>query len=117
MGKQVINRYNVCAAKEYTNSQNERKTQWVRVGTAVMFDDGTIMQNVDCLPTGSWWDGTLQLFKQEARDQPQNSYSQPSHPHGGGYGDQPYGAAPQGYQPPAPAPVPASQPPYNESPF
>lgn len=52
MTKQVSCRYNACAAKEYTNAQNERKTQWIKIGTAAMFDDGSVLLNIDCLPTG-----------------------------------------------------------------
>ena len=58
---------NVCAAKEYTTSQGEVKTQWVPVGTSVTFDDGSYLININALPMGNWWDGVLQGFKQEPR--------------------------------------------------
>ena len=119
MGKQVISRYNICAAKEYTTAQGEQKTQWVRVGTAVMFDDGSIVQNIDCLPTGAWWTGMLQGFKQEAQGQQGGGYGNASV---GGYGQQrtqPNAGA--GYQQPAPqypapeAPMPNSE--FGDLPF
>lgn len=91
--KTITHRYNVCAAKEYVNGQNERKTTWVRLGTAVMFDDGSIIQNIDCLPNGNWWDGKIQLFKQESQNQ-QGGYAQ-----SGGYGQQ-SGSYQGGYQQP-----------------
>lgn len=69
MAKQIIGRHNVCAAKEYTTSQGEVKTQWVPVGTSVTFDDGSYLININALPMGNWWDGVLQGFKQEPRDQ------------------------------------------------
>ena len=94
--KTITCRYNVCAAKEYTNAHNERKTTWVKLGTAVMFDDGSIIQNIDCLPNGNWWDGKIQLFKQESQNQ-QGGYSQ-----AGGYGQPPY----QGGSPPQSAAYP-----------
>lgn len=110
MGKQVVCRHNVCAAKEYTTSQGEVKTQWVNLGTSVTFDDGSFIININALPTGGWWDGTLQGFKQEPREQG-STYRQQASPVGG-YG-QPtaYGQAQQVYRQPAPAPVPASVPP------
>ena len=103
MAKQIVGRHNVCAAKEYTTSQGEVKTQWVKLGTSVTFDDGSYLININALPIGNWWDGTLQGFKQEPRDQqggsrqqaPVGSYQQPQ-----------YGQAPQGYQQPAPASAP-----------
>ena len=100
MAKQIVGRHNICAAKEYTTSQGEVKTQWVNLGTSVTFDDGSFLININALPTGSWWDGTLQGFKQEPRDQ-QGGYRQqaPAQPQ--------YGQAPQGYQQPAPAPASA----------
>lgn len=119
MAKQVVNRYNICAAKYYTNARGEQKTQWVKIGTAVMFDDGSIVQNIDCLPTGSWWTGTLQGFKQEAQGQQSGGYGNAPT---GGYGQQrtqPYAGA--GYQQPASqypgpaAPMPNSE--YGDSPF
>lgn len=124
MAKQVSCRYNACAAKEYTTSQNERKTQWVKVGTAAMFDDGSIIINIDCLPNGHWWDGMLQLFKPEARNQSlSGGYNQGAST--GGYG-QSYGqpSAGSGYQRAAPAatsypgpeaPMPNTE--YGDSPF
>ena len=53
MAKQIIGRHNVCAAKEYTTSQGEVKTQWVPVGTSVTFDDGSYLINNTALPQGS----------------------------------------------------------------
>ncbi len=67
MAKKVIQRYNVVAAKAYETAQGEAKTNWVKLGTAVQFDDGSFIQNIDALPTGSWWDNTMHLFKQEDR--------------------------------------------------
>lgn len=62
MAKRVVQRYNVSVPKQYTTAQGETKTQWLNIGSAVQFDDGSIMQTLNTLPTGSWWDGTCQLF-------------------------------------------------------
>lgn len=117
MAKQIIARHNVCAAKEYTTSQGEVKTQWVTVGTSVTFDDGSYLININALPTGNWWDGTLQGFKQEPRDQQGAARSQANI--GGGYQQSSYGQAPQSYQRSAPVAPPAAAPfpTYEESPF
>ncbi len=113
--KTITHRYNVCAAKEYTNAQNERKTTWVKLGTAVMFDDGSIIQNIDCLPNGNWWDGKIQLFKQESQNQQggysqAGGYGQQSGPYHGGY-QQPQGATYSRQEPPMPPE------PYDNTPF
>lgn len=117
MAKQIVARHNVCAAKEYTTSQGEVKTQWVNLGTSVTFDDGSYLININALPTGSWWDGTLQCFKQEPRDQ--QGTARPQSSPAGGYQQPQYGQAPQGYQRSAPVapPVAASYPTYEDSPF
>ncbi len=72
MSKQVVERYNVSVPKKYTTAQGEEKTQWINIGNAVRFDDGSIAQNINALPTGNWWDGSCQLFKQEPRQQTQS---------------------------------------------
>lgn len=107
MAKQIVGRHNVCAAKEYTTSQGEVKTQWVNLGTSVTFDDGSYLININALPTGNWWDGTLQGFKQEPRDQQGGSRQQTPV---GGYRQQApaqpqYSQGPQGFQQLAPAPA------------
>ncbi len=82
MSKQVVERYNVSVPKNYTTSQGEVKTQWINIGNAVRFDDGSIAQNINALPTGNWWDGTCQLFRQEQRQQQ-------AQPQQGGFSQQP----------------------------
>lgn len=109
MAKQIVARHNVCAAKEYTTSQGEVKTQWVNLGTSVTFDDGSYLININALPTGNWWDGPLQGFKQEPRDQQGGSRQQAPV---GGYRQQApaqpqYSQGPQGFQQPAPALAPS----------
>ncbi|MFI3322604.1 MAG: hypothetical protein R3Y50_08790 [Rikenellaceae bacterium] len=96
MAKQVVKRYNISIPKPYTTAQGENKTQWVNIGTAVMFDDGSILQTINTLPLGGWWDGNCQLFEQQNRQQTQQSsgYSQqrtPAYETAGSYGQQPSG--------------------------
>ena len=63
MAKQIVSRHNVCAAKEYTTSQGEVKTQWVNLGTSVTFDDGSFLININALPMGNWWAKVLNLYQ------------------------------------------------------
>lgn len=103
MKKQVVQRFNVSVPKQYTNTQGEQKIQWLTIGTAVQFDDGSIMQTINTLPTGSWWDGSCQLFKQEART---------TQAQGAPVQQQTY-QAPQAQTYPAPQPQPYQAPGFN----
>ena len=60
----VKKRFNVCAGKKYMKG-NEEKTQWIKVGDMTVWDDGGISQQLNCLPTGSWWDGKLSVFEEK----------------------------------------------------
>lgn len=57
-----IKRFNVCAARKYTTSQGEEKKQWVRVGEATDWDDGSRSMRLDTNPAGNWFDGRLYFF-------------------------------------------------------
>lgn len=107
----VSKRHNICVGKPYVTGQGEQKKQWITIGTAVTFDDGSIVGNFNALPTGSWWDGSFSLFAQEPRTQQasQGGYSQAQQ--GGGYnqGSYPQQGYGQGYQS---TPAPQQQQPY-----
>ena len=60
----VKKRFNVCAGKKYMKG-SEEKTQWIKVGDMTVWDDGGISQQLNCLPTGSWWDGKLSVFEEK----------------------------------------------------
>ena len=81
MAKNLVKRYNVSVPKNYNTAQGETKTQWVNIGSAAMFDDGSIAIRIDALPVGQW-DGTCNLFErvpqQTAQTSPQPQ--QPSRP-------------------------------------
>ena len=115
MAKNVVRRYNISAAKPYTDGQGQQKTMWVRLGTAVQFDDGS-----------NWWDGSTQLFPQEQQQTQQRTAPQgyPSGgvvpPYGGGYPSAQPQPAPQqmgGGFTPQPQPAPAPQPQFGDAPF
>lgn len=79
-------------AKAYTTQNNEQKTKWVKLGTCVLMPDGKMFGDLDAIPTGAWFDGSIQFFEQ---DQQQNN--------SGGQQQQNYGSQqPQqnGYQAP-----------------
>ena len=96
--KTLSNRFNAVVAKPY-EVNGENRTQWVKVGRAAQFSDGSVVLNIDCLPTGQWWDGTIQLFVQQDQQQQgqaqtylqQSQYQQqqPQAPQGG-EGDLPF---------------------------
>lgn len=60
----MIRRYSVVAGRPYQGSGDERKIAWVRLGSAVMLNDGQIRIKLDAQPIGDWWDGTYSLFEQ-----------------------------------------------------
>ena len=60
----VKKRFSICAGKKYQKG-TEEKTQWIKVGQMVVWDDGGISQQIDCLPTGTWWDGKLSVFEEK----------------------------------------------------
>lgn len=86
-------------AKPYTTKDNEQKTKWVKVGTCVQTDDGKMFGDLDAVPTGAWFDGSIQFFEQDQQNQ-QNG-GQQNQQQGNGYGQQQGGYGqqqPQGYQ-------------------
>ena len=81
------------AAKPYTTKDNEQKTKWVKLGTCVMTDDGKMFGDFDTVPTGAWFDGSIQFFEQEQQNQQgggQQNYQQGQQngQQRGGYGQQ-----------------------------
>ena len=71
-----MKRLNIMAAKAYTTKQGEDKTQWVKIGSAVQTDDGKMFGNIDAIPSGTWWDGSVQYFEQEQQQQGQQQGQQ-----------------------------------------
>lgn len=54
----------VCAAKKYKNRAGEEKTQWFKIGTAFIQDDGRISLDMAAAPI----DGKCFLFPRKAKD-------------------------------------------------
>lgn len=75
-----MKRYNIMTAKKYQKQDGSQGTKWVKLGSIVMSNDGKMFGDIDCVPTGSWFDGSIHLF--EAEQQPSNNnqggqYNQP----------------------------------------
>jgi hypothetical protein len=61
-------RYDVVAARPYTNRDGEEKKQWINVGRATAWDDGGISIELHAIPVGGWFDGKLSLFEPKPKD-------------------------------------------------
>jgi len=84
-----MKKFNIMVAKPYFDKQsNTNKTKWVRIGSAVEMagNDGQMKTfgDIDAVPIGTWWDGSIQLFEadQQQQNQPnsqqqKNGYNQP----------------------------------------
>ena len=84
----VKKRFDLCAPKKYMKG-TEEKTQWLKIGTMTVWDDGGISQQIDTLPTGTWWDGKISVFEQKQQEQtatapPQATYEKPKESEGDG---------------------------------
>ena len=71
-------------AKKYTKADGSEGTKWVKLGSVVMNDEGRMFGDLDAIPCGSWFDGSIQLFEAEqANNQTQkhNNNQQNSNQH------------------------------------
>ena len=89
-----MKKYNIMAAKPYTQN-NEQKTKWVKIGSVVQMPDGKMFGDLDAIPAGAWFDGSIQLFEQDQQSQggqPQqgNQNQQYNQPQQQNYGNQQY---------------------------
>lgn len=62
MSNSPTQRFNICAARKYTTRDGQEKTQWVRLGEATDWSDGSRSARQDVVPVGNWFDGKLYLF-------------------------------------------------------
>lgn len=101
-----MTRYNIMAAKPYEQN-GEQKTRWVKLGTVVQMQDpqsGKIKMfgDLDAIPAGAWFDGSIQLFEAEQQQGGNNAQQQPQggqQPQQQGYGQPPQqGYGQQGYR-------------------
>ena len=85
-----MKKFNIMCAKPYTTKDNEQKTKWVKLGTCVQTDEGKMFGDLDAIPTGAWFDGSIQFFEQDQQNQQGGQQHQNQ-----GYGQQQQGG---GYQ-------------------
>ena len=71
-----MKKFNIICAKPYTTKQNEEKVKWVKLGTCVQTDDGKMFGDIDAVPTGAWFDGSIQFFEQDNQNQNNGGQSQ-----------------------------------------
>ena len=57
-----MKRFNIMAAKKYPKQDGSQGTKWVKLGMVTQKADGSFFGEIDSLPTGSWFDGTINLF-------------------------------------------------------
>lgn len=63
---QPIRRYDICAGRPYTTRDGAEKKQWIKVGKLTEWSDGGPSIEMFAMPVGSWFDGKLSCFEQEA---------------------------------------------------
>ena len=101
-----MQRFNIMAAKPYIDKQSqEQKTKWVKLGSIVIMQDNQGKQkmfgDLDCIPAGAWFDGSIQLFEADQQQGGGNAPQQNQHQGGQQNHNQPqqqYGQPQQGQQ-------------------
>lgn len=78
-----MKRFNIMTAKKYPKQDGSQGTKWVKLGSVVQNNDGKMFGDLDCIPTGSWFDGSIHLFEVEQQQQSNqnqnNQYNQQPH--------------------------------------
>lgn len=72
-----MKRYNIMTAKKYQKADGSQGTKWIKLGSIVVNQDGKMFGDLDCIPTGAWFDGSIQLFDadQQSNNGQANNYS------------------------------------------
>ncbi len=85
-----MKKFNIMAAKPYKDNQGVEKTKWVKIGSMVEMVDnqGNTKRfgDFDAVPTGAWFDGSIQFFEQDGQQGQgggQGGYQQPQQQQGG----------------------------------
>ena len=64
-----MRKLNISVPTKYTDRNGDTKTKWVTIGGLVVADDGKIFGNIDAIPVDKNWDGTINCFDREERQQ------------------------------------------------
>jgi hypothetical protein len=57
------------AAREYQNSNGEKKTYWSQHGSMWIDDNGSITIKIDSVPVAEKWNGYMKAFPTKPREQ------------------------------------------------
>ena len=79
-----MKRFNIMAAKKYPKQDGSQGTKWVKLGSVVQGDDGKMFGDLDSVPAGAWFDGSIHLFEveQQNHNNHQGNHSQPHQSNG-----------------------------------
>lgn len=64
-----MKRFNILAAKKYQKQDGTQGTKWIKLGAVTQKEDGNFFGEIECLPTGAWFDGTINLYPIEQQGQ------------------------------------------------
>lgn len=68
-----MKRFNILAAKKYQKQDGTQGTKWIKLGAVTQKEDGNFFGEIECLPTGAWFDGTINLYPVEQQQGAQNT--------------------------------------------
>ena len=60
-----MKKFSIVTGKKYIKQDGTQGTKWVKLGTVTQKADGSFFGELDSLPVGSWFDGTINLFPVE----------------------------------------------------
>lgn len=64
-----MKRFNILAAKKYQKQDGTQGTKWIKLGAVTQKEDGSFFGEIECLPTGAWFDGAINLYPVEQQQQ------------------------------------------------
>ena len=91
-----MKRFNILAAKKYQKQDGTQGTKWIKLGAVTQKEDGNFFGEIECLPTGAWFDGTINLYpiEQQGQNNQNTSATKPNNQYNtnqGNYGQNNYG--------------------------
>ncbi|MFW2352604.1 hypothetical protein [Aliarcobacter butzleri] len=91
-----MKRFRITTAKKYQKQDGSQGTKWINLGAVTQKEDGSFFGELECLPTGAWFDGTINLYPIEQQGQNNNKTSSNTHnnqynTNQGNYGQNNYG--------------------------
>ena len=63
--RKQMKKFSIVTGKKYPKQDGTQGTKWVKLGTVTQKADGSFFGELDSLPVGSWFDGTINLFPVE----------------------------------------------------